>query len=262
MSTEQTTPIVPSESVEGGLSPAAAESSVLVPSVLVPSVLVPSVLELNSTTQPDSPSRSAPATTEAQPAPLTATQEVISFLKTLSIFLVIAFLLRASVVEAFKIPSGSMIPTLRIGDHILVSKLSYGFRLPFVTKFIYQFAEPQHGDIVVFTRPDEPDTNIIKRVIGIPGDLIEVRQTKLFINNQLQYEPYARYELNGIKNFGPERVPEGHIFMLGDNRDHSRDSRFWEETPWLEIQRVKGRALIIYWSWDPSWRDRLGKLVQ
>jgi signal peptidase I len=199
---------------------------------------------------------------EASPVNPSAAQEVISFFKTLAIFLVIAFLLRASVVEAFKIPSGSMIPTLRIGDHILVSKLSYGIRLPFVTHFVYQFAEPQRGDIVVFTRPDEPDTNIIKRVIGVPGDLIEVRQTKLFVNNQLQYEPYARYELNGIKNFGPERVPVGHIFMMGDNRDHSRDSRFWEETPWLEIQRVKGRALIIYWSWDPSWRDRLGKLVR
>jgi signal peptidase I len=199
---------------------------------------------------------------ETPPAAPSATEEVISFFKTLAIFLVIAFFLRASVVEAFKIPSGSMIPTLRIGDHILVSKLSYGIRLPFVTKFVYQFAEPQRGDIVVFTRPDEPDTNIIKRVVGVPGDLIEVRQTKVFINNQLQYEPYARYELNGIKNFGPERVPAGNVFMMGDNRDQSRDSRFWEETPWLEIQRVKGRALIIYWSWDPSWRDRLGKLVR
>jgi len=247
MSTEQTTPGVPSKIVKGTLSPAATEAP---------------LPESSSSSHSTSPAHSAQPATETQPTAPTATQEVISFLKTLSIFLVIAFLLRASVVEAFKIPSGSMIPTLRIGDHILVSKLSYGFRLPFVTKFIYQFAEPQHGDIVVFTRPDEPETNIIKRVIGIPGDLIEVRQTKLFINNQLQYEPYARYELNGIKNFGPERVPEGHIFMLGDNRDHSRDSRFWEETPWLEIQRVKGRALIIYWSWDPSWRDRLGKLVQ
>ncbi len=196
------------------------------------------------------------------PPPPTAKQEVISFLKTVALFLVLAFFLRASVVEAFKIPSASMVPTLRIGDHILVSKLSYGLRLPLLSGFLYQYGEPVRGDIVVFTRDEDPSTNIIKRVVGIPGDLIEVRNTKVLINNQMSYEPYARYELNGIKNFGPERVPAGHIFMLGDNRDHSRDSRFWDDSPWLSIQNVKGRAMIIYWSWDPSWRDRLGKILR
>jgi len=137
---------------------------------------------------------------EKSPSPVSRTAEVISFVKTLAIFLVVAYFLRASVVEAFKIPSGSMIPTLRVGDHILVSKLSYGIRLPFMNRFIYQYAMPKRGDIVVFTRPDDPTTpeneakiNIIKRVIGLPGDTVEVRNTRLYINNQLYPESYARW---------------------------------------------------------------------
>lgn len=195
--------------------------------------------------------------------------EVVSFFKTLVIFLAAALFLRASVVEAFKIPSGSMIPTLRIGDHILVSKLSYGVRLPFTTNSAYVFSQPQRGDIVVFTRPDEDVTpledeseiNIIKRVVGLPGDTVEVRDTKLYINNQPIDEEYARWEEGGIRegNFGPERVPEGHVFLLGDNRDHSRDSRFWQQ-PFLPIERVKGRAMIIYWSWDNL--GRIGTILR
>lgn len=184
--------------------------------------------------------------------------EILSFFKTLALFVMAALVLRASVVEAFKIPSGSMIPTLRIGDHILVSKLSYGVRVPFMTHSAYIFSQPQRGDIVVFTRPDEDltledesDINIIKRVVGLPGDKVEVRDTKLYINDQPLDESYARWEDGGIRegNFGPEAVPVGHVFLLGDNRDHSRDSRFWQE-PFLSIDRIKGRAMIIYWSWD------------
>ncbi len=192
--------------------------------------------------------------------------EVVSFFKTLTVFLIIAFFLRASIVEAYKIPSGSMIPTLRIGDHILVNKLSYGFRLPYgvalpfrvLDAMIWQYDSPQRGDVVVFTRPDEVDTvedeseiNIIKRVIAIPGDVVEVRGATLYINGQLQNEPYARWLDNGIPegDFGPERVPANHVLLLGDNRDRSRDSRFWSY-PFLEQSRIKGRAFIIYWSWD------------
>jgi len=194
--------------------------------------------------------------------------EVISFFKTLAVLVVIAIFLRGSVVEAFKIPSGSMIPTLMIGDHILVSKFSYGIRLPFVTDMLYRYSMPQRGDVVVFTRPDDPSTseneqdiNIIKRVVGLPGDTIELRGTSLYINSQLYPEPYARYEDGGIRdgNFGPEKVPEGHIMLMGDNRDHSKDGRFWPY-PFLEVNRVKGRALIIYWSWDSL--ARIGKLIR
>jgi len=192
--------------------------------------------------------------------------ETISFFKTLAIFLLIAFVLRASVVEAYKIPSGSMIPTLRIGDHILVNKLSYGFRLPVGVGFpfrvidimVWKYSSLSRGDVVVFTRPDEPGTyedeseiNIIKRVVGLPGDLVEVRGASLYLNGKLSEEPYARWLENGIPegDFGPERVPEGHVLLLGDNRDHSKDSRFWSY-PFLEQSRIKGRAFVIYWSWD------------
>jgi len=204
--------------------------------------------------------------TQRSPEKKSVIKEIFSFFKTLVLFLLLAFFLRASVVEAYKIPSGSMIPTLRIGDHILVSKLSYGFRLPYGFAFpfrikdamIWQYDRPSRGDVVVFTRPDEPDTeedesaiNIIKRVIGIPGDSIEVKGAHLYVNGQLQDEPYARWQENGIPegNFGPNTVPEGSVLLLGDNRDHSRDSRFWPY-PFLEISRIKGRAFLIYWSWD------------
>lgn len=194
--------------------------------------------------------------------------EILSFFKTIGILLAIAIFLRGSVVEAFKIPSGSMIPTLMIGDHLLVSKFSYGLRLPFIAKTLYRFGLPKRGDIVVFTRPDEPNTsedegsiNIIKRVIGLPGDTVEVRGTRVLINNVPLTEQYARWEEGGISdgNFGPEVVPADHVFLMGDNRDHSRDSRFWSY-PYLESNRIKGRALIIYWSWESPFR--IGKLVR
>lgn len=194
--------------------------------------------------------------------------EVKSFFKTLVAFLAIAIVLRASVVEAFKIPSGSMIPTLKIGDHILVSKFAYGFRIPFMRKSLIQYSTPKRGDIVVFTRPDDETTledeagiNIIKRVIGLPGDLVEVRDTRVYINNHFYDEPYARWEEGGLRegNFGPERVPKDHIFLLGDNRDHSKDSRFWQ-SPFLDTHLVKGRAILIYWSWDSI--SRIGTLIR
>lgn len=213
-------------------------------------------------------SENNPATPEASTTKKSTGQEVVSFIKTLALFLVAAFLLRASVVEAFKIPSLSMFPTLKVGDHILVSKLSYGLRVPLMTESMFLFDTPKRGDIVVFTRPDEPGTrddesgiNIIKRVVGLPGETVEVRGTRLLINGQEIEESYARYQEHGIPDgyFGPDRVPEGHVFLLGDNRDHSKDSRFWRE-PFLDIHRIKGRALVIYWSWDSL--KRIGTVVR
>ncbi len=195
-------------------------------------------------------------------------REIISFLKTLAVLVVIAMILRGSVVEAFKIPSGSMIPTLMIGDHILVSKFSYGLRLPFVSDTIYRYGAPERGDIVVFTKPDDEATledesgiNIIKRVIGLPGDTVEVRGTNVYINNQIYSEPYARWEAGGLRDgdFGPSKIPAEHVLLLGDNRDHSRDSRFWND-PYLSMDRIKGRALIIYWSWESL--GRIGQLIK
>lgn len=171
--------------------------------------------------------------------------------------LAVALLLRATVVEAFKIPSSSMVPTLEIGDHILVNKLSYGFRLPFVTKTVFSYSNPERGDVVVFTQPDDPatpetdesETNVIKRVIGLPGDTIEVAGTKVYVNQRLLDEPYSRWIQGGIKDLPPIKVPEGRVLLLGDNRDHSKDSRYWNN-PFLEIDRIKGRAFIVYWNSD------------
>jgi signal peptidase I len=192
------------------------------------------------------------AATENKPKSLK--EEILEFVRTIIVFIAVALLLRASVVEAFKIPSSSMEPTLEIGDHILVNKLSYGLRLPFVTESVYSFRTPKRYDVVVFTLPEDSGTNIIKRVIGTPGDTVEVKGTQVFINGEpLKDDIYARWVLGGKKDFGPEKVPPGHVFMMGDNRDQSRDSRFWtgpDETPspFLEISRIKGRAFIIYWN--------------
>lgn len=182
--------------------------------------------------------------------------EFISLTKSIAVFLAIAFMLRASVVEAFKIPSSSMEPTLRIGDHILVNKLSYGFRLPLVKETLTLFREPRRGDVVVFTLPDDPstpeidesDTNIIKRVIGLPREAVEVRGMSVYINGQLFPDESAKWLESGRKNFGPIMVPEGKVLLLGDNRDYSKDSRYWKD-PFLDIHRIKGKAFIIYWSW-------------
>ncbi len=186
-------------------------------------------------------------------------KEFVSFLKTLGVILGLALVLRVCVVEPFKIPSGSMIPTLKVNDFILVLKFWYGLRLPFVPEAPVLWHTPERGDVVVFTRPDDPKTafqddssiNIIKRVIGLPGDTVEVRGPHVYINGAELTEPYARWSHGGNPegNFGPKTVPEGHILLLGDNRDDSTDSRFWTE-PFLDIRRVKGKAVIIFWSWD------------
>lgn len=195
--------------------------------------------------------------------------EAFSFIKTLIVILAIAFSLRTCVIEPFKIPSGSMIPTLQIGDYILVLKFWYGLRLPFSTDTVAAWNEPKRGDVVVFTRPDDPNTpneddsaiHIIKRVIGLPGDTIEVRNAKVFINGEALAERYARWMDGGSPDgrFGPAIIPPGRIMLLGDNRDHSKDSRFWTE-PFLDIKRVKGKAVIVFWSWASL--TRIGTLIR
>lgn len=201
--------------------------------------------------------------------------EVYSFFKTLAIFLALAFLLRASIVEAFKIPSESMTHTLEKWDHILVCKFSYGFRLPFMKETLFDYSQPKRGDVVVFTRPDDPSTaddesaiNIIKRVIGLPGESVKVvsgydspdGEPFVTIDGVKLNEPYARYEEKGSKTFGPETVTPGHVFLLGDNRDHSKDGRFWEQSHFLDMKLIKGRALVIYWSWSDL--SRIGTVIR
>jgi len=183
--------------------------------------------------------------------------EFYETVKGLASLLIVALCLRATIVEAFKIPSSSMEATLQIGDHILVNKLSYGLHLPFFQKeAVYQYATPERGDIVVFTLKDNPqtpedesDTNLIKRVIGLPGDTLQVKGTNVIINGSRYAadDKYASWLSGGVKNFGPVIIPKDKLFMMGDNRDFSKDARYWAD-PFLPRERVKGRAFIIYWN--------------
>jgi signal peptidase I len=185
--------------------------------------------------------------------------------------LVLALFIRTFIVQAFKIPSGSMIPTLQIGDHILVNKLSYGLRMPFLERYLFEYSTPQRGEVVVFIFPEDRSKDFIKRVIGVAGDTLEVRAKKVFINgkqvddlhaNFAGYDPQAGAVGSG-DDYGPKVVPENHIFVMGDNRDRSYDSRFWG---YVNLNDVRGKAFLIYWSWDGGDRwvrwERLGSLIR
>lgn len=181
-------------------------------------------------------------------------KDVLSFLKTAIIFILLWLFIRGTIIEAFKIPSGSMIPTLQIGDYLLVNKLSYGVRLPFVDETVWQYDTPKRGDVVVFTKDylDDGDfkgMNFIKRVIAVGGDTLEVKNRVVYINGKATKEDYAQWTYGGLISGEVSKItiPKDHIFLMGDNRDNSKDSRYWKK-PFLPISRVKGRALIIYWS--------------
>ena len=203
--------------------------------------------------------------------------EMRELFEAVVVALILAFFIRTFFVQAFKIPSGSMLPTLQIGDHLLVNKLLYGLRVPIVGTRYFDFFEPERGDIIVFVYPGDPSKDYIKRVVGVPGDVLEMRQKKLFRNGELvdeEDEPYAQYlypsQTNRVPrdNFGPETVPEGNVFVMGDNRDASSDSRVWGFVPY---ENIKGKAFIIYASFDYDypWSDpdrirfnRIGSLVR
>jgi signal peptidase I len=181
---------------------------------------------------------------------------VREYAESIIIALVLALMIRSFVVQAFKIPSGSMEDTLLIGDHILVNKMAYGLQAPFSgTKltFFGLLSDPQRGDIIVFPFPRDPSRDFIKRVVGLPGERIEVRNHRVYVNGEVLKEPYvklderAAMQTSRYSHWGPEVVPPGKLFVLGDNRDNSADGRDWG---FLDSNKVKGRAFIIYWSWD------------
>jgi signal peptidase I len=187
--------------------------------------------------------------------------------EALAVALLLALLIRSFVVQAFKIPSGSMIPTLLIGDHILVNKFVYGVRVPIVGTELLSVGRPRRGDVVVFVYPQDEGKDFIKRVVGIEGDTIEVRDKRLYVNGEPVADPSARFVESGQyvaprDNFGPFRVPPGYIFVMGDNRDRSYDSRFWGP---VALDKVKGKAFLIYWSWEGggNWArwGRIGQLI-
>jgi signal peptidase I len=188
-------------------------------------------------------------------------------LESLGLAILVALVVRSSVVEAFWVPSGSMLPTIQIGDHLFVNKLAYGMHVdvPVVNKSVVftQWRPLKRGDIVVFVSPVDRRTDLIKRVVAVGGDTVEIRNKQLYINGEAAPDPYATYTDQKIghnaprDNFGPVTVPPGKFFVLGDNRDQSYDSRYWG---FADENDVKGQATFIYWS---GWRwDRLGHFIR
>lgn len=182
--------------------------------------------------------------------------------------LVLAFIIRSCVIQAFKIPSGSMEDTLAIGDHLFVNKFIYGIKLPFTDKRILKIRDPRRGDVMVFEYPVDRSKDFIKRVIGVPGDVIQVQNKVVYVNGTPYKNPHEVHKETDLlsrqqsprDNFGPVRVPAKSYFMMGDNRDRSYDSRFWG---FVKESDIVGKAFIKYWSWDQdSWRVRWGSIGQ
>lgn len=215
----------------------------------------------------------------------------LEYAEAIFIAFLLAMVIRFFVVQAYQIPSGSMLDTLLIGDRLLVNKMSYNLKIPFTDRVLVQLGEPEFGDIIVFTYPDPiPNArrvDYIKRVIGLPGDSIEMRDNKLYRNGERVDEAYTRfvYKNHGFssgerlfvrgssQSFAPVIVPEGNYFVLGDNRNDSKDSRYWG---FVERDAIHGKAWRIYWSWGKESGDagssgfsdtslrlaRIGRLVE
>lgn len=206
------------------------------------------------------------------------------------VFLV--FLLRSFIAEPFRIPSASMMPTLLIGDFILVNKYTYGIRLPVINKKILDLNEPKRGDVVVFRFPKDPKVDYIKRVIGLPGDKVAYYDKKIYVNgapvSQVSLGSYfgrgqgedmtgsehLEEDLAGVEHSilvrngapsveGSYVIPEGSYFVMGDNRDNSNDSRYWGTVP---EENLVGRAFFIWMSWDWQYNgigfDRIGTILK
>ncbi len=211
------------------------------------------------------------------------------YAEAIVVAMLLAFAIRVFVVQAFKIPSGSMIPTLLIGDHILVSKLSYGVQWPADCKFrmsfppvtcyasttVLSFGKPERGVVIVFRYPEDEEKDFIKRIVGLPGDTIEIRRKIVHVNGApLDDRAFTQRvdpgvidgHINPRDNFGPITVPAQSYFVMGDNRDQSLDSRFWG---FVSEEKIKGKAFRIYWSWSGqgTWQnwvrwERFGKAIR
>ncbi len=211
------------------------------------------------------------------------------YAEAIVIALVLALTIRVFLVQAFKIPSGSMIPSLQIGDHILVNKLAYGLQIPqdcefeaallpvtcYSSSMLFEFEKPERGDIIVFRYPEDEHKDFIKRIIGLPGDTIHIRKKIVYINGEpFRDEPFTQRvdpgvidgRINPRDNLGPITVPPNSYFVMGDNRDQSLDSRFWG---YVQEHKIKGRAFLVYWSWHGQgslmewvrW-NRIGKVIE
>ena len=180
------------------------------------------------------------------------------YFESIVVAVILALFVRTFVFQAFKIPTGSMKPNLLVGDHLLVNKFAFAPTAFGLERALLPMRPIHRGDVIVFKFPEEPDRDFIKRVIGLPGETLELRNQTIFINGTPLVEPYAHYlyppadgedqaPLDLRRKYGPVTVPAAHYFMMGDNRDDSQDSRYWGFMP---ASHVKGRALFIYWSFD------------
>ena len=181
-------------------------------------------------------------------------KEAIKTLESIVIAILIALFLRAFIVQAFDIPSGSMEPTLLPGDYILVNKFLYGIRIPFTNIRLFTYKSPQRGDIVVFIYPFDRSKDFIKRVIGLQGEKVQILDGKILIDDKQIPDPWGSFEkkepsamIRAVENFGPVVVPRNCVFVMGDNRNNSDDSRFWGFLPFDDLL---GKAFIIYFSWN------------
>lgn len=202
---------------------------------------------------------------EAQPE-IKRKHIIREYAESIIIAIILALIIRTFVVQAFKIPSGSMEDTLAIGDHILVNKFIYGTKIPFTATRFLKLRDPRRGDVIVFEYPEDPSKDFIKRVIGLPGDEVQVVDKKVFVNGKPYENPH---EVHKEKEIIPEaqnprdntkviKVPHGSFFVMGDNRDRSYDSRFWG---FVKMDKIKGLAFIKYWSWDrEKFRIRFGNI--
>jgi signal peptidase I len=187
------------------------------------------------------------------------------YLEIIVVAVTLALFVRAFFIQAFRIPSESMEDTLLVGDFLFANKLLYGPRIPFTDKHLPAIRDPRPGDIVIFLPPGEDRQPWIKRCVAVAGQTVELRGTTLYVDGVPQHEPYAKYiRGRGVyRHFGPFRVPEGHIFLMGDNRDNSDDSRIWGPLP---RDRVLAKAMFLYFSWDPRRHrirfSRIGDIVR
>ena len=216
------------------------------------------------------------------------------YAEALVIAVALALLVRTFFIQAYMIPSGSMEPTLLVGDHIVVSKMAYGLRMPDsifgfqiaglpLGRYLVHFGQIRRGDVVVFVPPQDRDKDFIKRVVGLPGDKVQVKNGRVWLNGRPMDDPHAHLDVPDAERLpdlprdnygffdssgvivGPIEVPPGRLFVMGDNRDHSDDSRYWG---FADEKDVEGRALAIYWSWDsdndgllPIRWSRFGKII-
>jgi len=180
-------------------------------------------------------------------------QVVMEYGQAILLAIVLALIVRSFVLQAFQIPSGSMIPTFLEGDRVLVSKFAYGIRNPLNNSVWMETGRPERWDVVIFIYPEDKRKDFVKRVVGLPGETVSMVNGDLYIDGKLMKDPHGRYDPRiggGMgRSFPPVEVPENNYFMMGDNRDHSSDSRFWGT---VDYSLLRGKAWRLYWSWDSS----------